>query len=301
MTNPVADVKSGQIKAQIQAQPQVPTPAGETIPTPKPNPSPNSFREPLHQQPAHHAHHKAGILPAMQSLLHLIVIAIFIITFCAQPFRIPSESMESTLLVGDFLLVNKQVASSNTDGPGLLPASTIRRGDIVVFHDPVDSTLHLVKRVIGLPGDHLRLHSGQVFINGHALTEPYAVYRPSPPDNFRDNFPRLQSADPEIDSHWWIRMRSLIDNGDLIIPTGNYFVMGDNRNDSEDSRYWGFVPREAIVGKPLLIYFSLQQHDSDDAATLTQQAVADQRRQHPSKIDTLVDFARWGRTFQVVR
>jgi signal peptidase I len=301
MTNPVADVKSGQIKAQIQAQPQVPTPAGETIPTPKPNPSPNSFREPLHQQPAHHAHHKAGILPAMQSLLHLIVIAIFIITFCAQPFRIPSESMESTLLVGDFLLVNKQVASSNTDGPGLFPPSTIRRGDIVVFHDPVDSTLHLVKRVIGLPGDHLRLHSGQVFINGHALTEPYAVYRPSPPDNFRDNFPRLQSADPEIDSRWWIRMRSLIDNGELIIPTGNYFVMGDNRNDSEDSRYWGFVPREAIVGKPLLIYFSLQQHDSDDAATLTQQAVADQRRQHPSKIDTLVDFARWGRTFQVVR
>jgi signal peptidase I len=303
MTNPVADVKSGQIKAQTQSQ--TPTPAVETIPAPKPNPSPNSFPGSLHQPPSHHTHHKAGILAAMQSLLHLIVIAIFIITFCAQPFRIPSESMESTLLVGDFLLVNKQVASSNTssntDGPGLLPAATIHRGDIVVFHDPVDATLHLVKRVIGLPGDRLRLHSGQVFINGHALTEPYAVYRPSPPDNFRDNFPRLQSADPEIDSHWWIRMRSLIDNGELIIPTGNYFVMGDNRNDSEDSRYWGFVPREAIVGKPLLIYFSLQQHDSDDAATLTQQAVADQRRQHPSKIDTLVDFARWGRTFQVVR
>ena len=96
-------------------------------------------------------------------------------------------------------------------------------------------------------------------------------------------------------------MRSLIDNGELIIPTGNYFVMGDNRNDSEDSRYWGFVPREAIVGKPLVIYFSLQQHDGDDSGTLTQTAVADQRRQNPSKIDSLVDFARWGRTFQVVR
>jgi signal peptidase I len=303
VTNPVADVKSGQIKAHTQAESQ--NPAVDTTPAPKPNPSSNSFPnpspEPLRRQPSHHAHHKPGILPAMQSLLHLIVIAIFIITFCAQPFRIPSESMESTLLVGDFLLVNKQVASLNTDGPGVFPASAIHRGDIVVFHDPVDSTLHLVKRVIGLPGDRLRLHSGQVFINGHALTEPYAVYRPAPPDNFRDNFPRLQSADPEIDSHWWIRMRSLIDNGELIIPTGNYFVMGDNRNDSEDSRYWGFVPREAIVGEPLLIYFSLQQHDSDDAATLTQQALADQRRQHPSKIDTLVDFARWGRTFQVVR
>jgi signal peptidase I len=210
--------------------------------------------------------------------------------------------MESTLLVGDFLLVNKQTTSPDADGSAsLLPSAAIHRGDIVVFHDPVDATLHLVKRVIGLPGDHLRLHSGRVFINGHPLSEPYAVYRPSPPDNFRDNFPRFQSADPEIDSHWWIRMRSLIDNDELIIPTGNYFVMGDNRNDSEDSRYWGFVPREAIVGKPLLIYFSLQQHDTDDAAALTQDALADQRRQHSSKIDSLVDFARWGRTFQVVR
>jgi signal peptidase I len=295
MTPPAADIKSGQIQAQTEVPPLI-----TEVSSPSTSPSPTS--EPTRPRSTHHPHHRPGILTALQSLLHLIVIAIFIITFCAQPFRIPSESMESTLLVGDFLLVNKQDASPNTDGSsGLLPATTIHRGDIIVFHDPVDSALHLVKRVIGLPGDHLRLRGGHVFINGQALTEPYAVYRPSPPDNFRDNFPRFQSADPEIDSHWWIRMRSLIENGDLIIPTGNYFVMGDNRNDSEDSRYWGFVPREAIVGKPLLIYFSLQQHDTDDATTLTQQALADQRRQHPSKIDTLVDFARWSRTFQVVR
>jgi signal peptidase I len=294
MTHPVADTKSG----QIEIQPKVLSPAAEPVAAPAPSPS--SF--PDRSQPSHRTHPKAGIIPALQSLFQLIVIAIFIITFCVQPFRIPSESMESTLLVGDFLLVDKQVASSSTDdSASLLPSVAIRRGDIIVFHDPVDSTLHLVKRVIGLPGDHLRLHSGQVFINGHALAEPYAVYRPSPPDNFRDNFPRLQSADPEIDSRWWIRMRSLIDNGELIIPIGNYFVMGDNRNDSEDSRYWGFVPREAIVGKPLLIYFSLQQQDSDDTGNLTQAAVADQRRQNPSRIDSLVDFARWGRTFQIVR
>ena len=296
MTHPVADVKSGQIQAQ--AEPHTST---------KVQPQTSAFSSASDsirsQAPStqHTRHHKIGVLPAIQSLFHLIVIAIFIITFCAQPFRIPSESMEATLLVGDFLLVNKQAGSPNPETTGLLPSAAIHRGDIIVFHDPVDATLHLVKRVIGLPGDHLRLHSGRVFINGHALSEPYAVYRPSPPDNFRDNFPRLQSADPEIDSHWWIRMRSLIDNGELIIPTGNYFVMGDNRNDSEDSRYWGFVPREAIVGKPMFIYFSLQQHDADDSSNLTQEALADQRRQHASKIDSLVDFARWSRTFQVVR
>jgi signal peptidase I len=301
MTHPVADVKSGQIRAQAEAAPETQIhPEAQPQISPR-NPSSESVAPHLPSTHSSH-HHKIGVLPAFQSLLHLIVIAIFIITFCAQPFRIPSESMESTLLVGDFLLVNKQVGSPNAEEfTGPLPSAAIHRGDIVVFHDPVDATLHLVKRVIGLPGDHLRLHSGQVFINGHALSEPYAVYRPSPPDNFRDNFPRFQSADPEIDSHWWIRMRSLIDNGELIIPTGNYFVMGDNRNDSEDSRYWGFVPREAIVGKPMLIYFSLQQHDTDDASNLTQEALADQRRKQSSKIDSLVDFARWGRTFQIVR
>jgi signal peptidase I len=301
MTHPVADAKSGQSSQSSQVHPET----GVMIQIESQFESQitvlHSASQSARPHPGPSHHHKIGILPALQSLLHLIVIAIFIITFCAQPFRIPSESMESTLLVGDFLLVNKQAGSPNAEEfTGPLPSAAIHRGDIVVFHDPVDATLHLVKRVIGLPGDHLRLHSGRVFINGRPLSEPYAVYRPSPPDNFRDNFPRFQSADPEIDSHWWIRMRSLIDNGELIIPTGNYFVMGDNRNDSEDSRYWGFVPREAIVGKPMLIYFSLQQHESDDPSTLTQEALADQRH-HASKIDSLVDFARWGRTFQIVR
>ncbi|WP_158941555.1 signal peptidase I [Granulicella sp. S190] len=257
---------------------------------------------PVPTQRSQHPHHDhPSVFTALQSLLYLIVIAIFIITFCVQPFRIPSESMESTLLVGDFLLVDKQAAAP--DGAGtLLPAAAVHRGDVIVFHDPVDASLHLVKRVIGLPGDHLRLREGRVYISGRALTEPYAVYRASPPDNFRDNFPRLQSADPEIDSHWWIRMRSLIENNELIIPTGNYFVLGDNRNDSEDSRYWGFVPREAIVGKPLVIYFSLQPHEADQGGSFTQSAeAANPSRPRNGKLDSLVDFARWGRTFQIVR
>jgi signal peptidase I len=266
------------------------------------SPQPASAPRPSHPVPQlrhQHRHEADGFLPALQSLFSIIVIAIFIITFCVQPFRIPSESMESTLLVGDFLLVDKQAAGTGDPG-GLLPAATIHRGDIIVFHDPIDSSMHLVKRIIGVPGDRIRLRGGRVYIDGQALAEPYAVYRPSPPDNFRDNFPRLQSADPDINSAWWIRMRKLIDNGELIIPAGNYFVLGDNRNDSEDSRYWGFVPREDIVGKPLLIYFSLRQRGVDGPLARTA-ATANPSHEPAGRLGSIVDFARWGRTLQVVR
>src|SRR5271163_921709 len=142
--------------AAVSSNPAIPTAsvASEVPQTRLPIPSPASNH---HRRHPHHD--KPSVATALQSLLHLIVIAIFIITFCVQPFRIPSESMESTLLVGDFLLVDKQAAAP--DGAGtLLPAAAVHRGDVIVFHDPVDATLHLVKRVIGLPGDHLRLHNG---------------------------------------------------------------------------------------------------------------------------------------------
>jgi signal peptidase I len=247
---------------------------------------------------APHSTH-AGLLPALQSLVYIIVVAIFIITFAVQPFRIPSESMEPTLLVGDFLLVDKQsLGFDETDG--VMPTTAIRRGDIIVFHYPVNPAMHLIKRVVGVPGDHLKLHDGHVFINGQALTEPYAVYRASSPDSFRDNFPRLQSADPDINSGWWIRMHSLIDHGELIIPSDNYFVLGDNRNDSEDSRYWGFVPRSAVVGKPFLIYFSLQRGDDRADVAAEFRGPEGPQRVRPSWIDVVADFARWDRTLRIV-
>jgi signal peptidase I len=239
----------------------------------------------------------ASMLHSFQSLIYIIVVAVFIITFCVQPFRIPSGSMEPTLLVGDFLLVNKQATALGDTG-GLLPASAIHRGQIIVFHYPIDPSIHLVKRVVGMPGDHLKMREGRVYINGSPMVEPYAVYRPSGPDNYRDNFPRLQSADPNIDSRWWIRMRALIDDGELIIPADNYFVLGDNRNNSEDSRYWGFVPRATIVGQPFLIYFSLHLPGNDDLSVLAPEALARQRR---SGLSAFVDFARWDRMLQIVR
>jgi signal peptidase I len=219
--------------------------------------------------------HRHSLLQEFQSLLNIVVVALFILTFIAHPFRIPSASMEPTLLVGDFLLVNKEVSTGRF--PALAP-NLIRRGDIIVFHYPVDPALHLVKRVIGLPGDRLRLRDGRVLIDGHALSEPYAVYRPSAADSYRDDFPRLDRADPAVDSSWWVQMHSLVRNGELTIPPGSYFVLGDNRNNSDDSRYWGLVPRAAIVGKPFLVYFSLK----EPAASLT-------------------NLARWDRTLRIVR
>jgi signal peptidase I len=252
---------------------------------------------PAEQVPAAHTNAVPphGLLQAFQSLLNVVVIALFIITFTVQPFRIPSASMEPTLLVGDFLLVDKQVGLEVAPRV-FAPASEIHRGDVVIFHFPIDSSLHLVKRVIGLPGDRLRMRDGRVFINGNALSEPYAVYRPAAPDSYRDEFPRLMSADPGVDSRWWIEMHTLVSHGELTVPAESYFVLGDNRNDSEDSRYWGLVPREAIVGKPLLIYFSLNQ-----AGEMPGQTPADAMPQHASAADSVVDFARWDRVLRRVR
>jgi signal peptidase I len=260
-----------------------------------PSPSELVFSEPgslepvpSHATPLNPNHQIHGLLPALQSLFYIIVIAVFIITFTVQPFRIPSGSMEPTLLIGDFLLVDKQDLGLDTPRI-ILPASAIHRGDIIIFHFPIDPSLHLIKRVIGMPGDHLRLHDGRVYINGQPLAEPYAVYSPSTPDPFRDSFPRLQSTAPDIDPAWWIRMHQLVDHGELIIPTGNYFVLGDNRNGSEDSRYWGFVPRSAIVGKPLVIYFSLQSEPSNESAT----------SDIPYHSRNILNFARWDRILQI--
>jgi signal peptidase I len=236
-------------------------------------------------------------LPAIQSLISIIVIAVFIVTFTVQPFRIPSGSMEPTLLIGDFLLVDKEITADAADSL-FLPSATIHRGDVVVFHFPVNPTVHLVKRVVGIPGDRLRLRDGHVYVNGLRLDEPYAIYRPSGPDNFRDNFPRLQNADPAIDSRWWMRMRKLIDDGELIIPANNYFVLGDNRNDSEDSRYWGFVPHENIVGRPLLVYFSLRQPGSNEYVLPRAAGIS---LSPPQSDSGALRFARWDRILHIIR
>src|ERR1700736_2844937 len=179
------------------------------------------------------------VISSMQSLLGTVVIAIFVITFIVQAFQIPSESMENTLLVGDYLLVNKLCYGGNGLGDHLMPYQKISRGDIIVFHYPVDPSQHFVKRVIGVPGDHLRMISKRVWINGKLLEEPYVRFIEPPNDAFRDNFPRTDIPAFGLEGKWWLEMRKLVEDGQLIVPQGHYFVMGDNRDDSKDSRYWG--------------------------------------------------------------
>lgn len=197
------------------------------------------------------------VLTAIQSLLLVVVVATFVITFILQPFQIPSESMDPTVRVGDFLLMNKQALAPHGPLDALLPRTPLRRGDIAVFHYPLHPEVDFIKRVVGLPGDHLHLRDGKLFVNGKPVDEPYAFYGASIPDSFRDNFPTLHNMDANVDPAWWMMMRRDVRDGDLWIPAGKYFVMGDNRNDSEDSRYWGFVAEKAMVGRPMMVYFSV--------------------------------------------
>lgn len=205
--------------------------------------------------PASKANH--GALATLRSLCEFLVVALFALTFILQPFRIPSESMVPTLRVGDFLMVDKQSYEPEGTLSWMLPPSSIHRGDLVVFHYPVDPAMHLVKRVVAVAGDRVRLKQGRVWINGQPAREPYAFYSPAAVDDFRDNFPSLRRADPSLDPHWWMRLRRSVVDGELTVPAGQLFVLGDNRNDSEDSRYWGFVPENDVVGRPFVVYFSI--------------------------------------------
>jgi signal peptidase I len=242
--------------------------------------------------------HLPTVPEALASLLRTVVVALFLLTFVLQPFLIPSESMEHTLLVGDFLLVNKQifapVGNQGSLSRFLMPYRDVRRGDIVVFHHP--NPPMLIKRVVGIPGDRVRIENDRVTVNGVALNEPYATFEPTPGNPFRDNFPSTYPTDPNIRPDWWRQMQTLVHNGELVVPAGFYFMLGDNRNHSDDSRFWGLVPRQAIVARPLVIYFSLTRPSSTDV-----QQAADDRLNHDRELSArLSGFARWKRIFQVV-
>src|SRR5260370_33359295 len=190
----------------------------------------------------------------LQSVLSIMVIVMFAITFVVQAIRVPSESMEKTLLAGDFLLADKiHLADDGGVWSWILPYRVIQRGDIVVFHYPVDPSTYFVKRVIGIPGDRIHLQNKQVYVNGAALTESYAIHELQDHDSFRDNFPREGKLPSNVKEPWGSELRQYLSGAELVVPSGRYFVMGANRDQSIDIRYWGFVPHINIMCPPLVI------------------------------------------------
>ncbi|HVN92049.1 MAG TPA: signal peptidase I [Terracidiphilus sp.] len=265
--------------------------------------APAQAPEPVQRRKPHEHPHLPSIPQALASLMQTIVVALFVLTFLLQPFLIPSESMERTLLVGDFLLFNKQIfAPAGRIASWFLPYRPVERGDIVVFHHTQPPML--IKRVVAVPGDRVRITDGHVIVNGVALDEPYAVFEPAPANSARDNFPAANYTDPEIDPEWWRQMQSLTRNGELVVPKDEYFVLGDNRNHSKDSRFWGFVPRQEIVARPLVIYFSLWRPSSTDVQQVAEvhspQAPNDRLGHERDLAERLEGFARWRRIFRVV-
>jgi signal peptidase I len=241
--------------------------------------------------------HHHEVLIMLQTTLTFLVCALFVLTFIGQPYRIPSGSMEDTLLIGDFLLVNKAIFAPPGPWRHLLAYEPVKRDDIIVFHYPVDNSMHLVKRVIAVPGDRIHLHNGRVFVNDQPQREPFALYIPSFPNAFRDDFPQPTYTDPAVGTRWWRELLQDVHNGDLTVPPRAYFVLGDNRNDSLDSRYWGFVPQKTIVGQPLLVYFSVVSAGRSEITGLPSDRLAHERAWWGS----LAGFARWDRIFHVIR
>jgi signal peptidase I len=228
-----------------------------------------------------------------------LVIAMFVITFVVQAFQIPSESMEKTLLVGDYLLVDKVHYGPPGMWGFLMPYRPLRRGDTIVFHYPVRPADHFVKRVIGLPGDRVRLLRKRVYVNGQPLAEPYVVYRRSSYENFRDDFPAAPGFHSDVTASWYLEMRRLTRNGELVIPANSYFVLGDNRDNSLDSRFWGPVPVENIVGRPLLIYWSMEAAGGGRSA----EAAPQDGKLSTSHLafERLLPSIRWGRILRAVK
>lgn len=222
------------------------------------------------------------------------IVLIFATSTIAQPFVIPSGSMESTLMTGDHVLVDKLAyAPAGAISHFLLPYEAIERGSIVVFRYPVDERQMYVKRVIGMPGDRIRLEHGRVWRNGVLLDEKYVQHIFGPSD-YRDNFPDGMPPMSELTPSGARMLACCVAGHELTVPPGNYFMLGDNRDNSLDSRYWGFVPAANIVGKPVLVWWSYEASGDD----LTQLVSA----RHLFDVAThFFTKTRWDRTMRVVR
>ncbi len=221
-----------------------------------------------------------------------VIVLLFATSTIAQPFVIPTGSMESTLMTGDHLIVDKMAYSPHGSLAGrVLPYSDVKPGDIIVFRWPVDINQTYVKRVIGMPGDHIRIEGKTVVRNGARLNEPYVQHVDAQFVPYRDDFPSSW-VPAEVYPQGRSMLAKDVHNGEVVVPEGNYFALGDNRDNSSDSRFWGLVPRENIIGKPLLVYWSYEA-PTDDLMNYSVHHILDVATHFFSK-------TRWERTFRLV-
>jgi len=207
--------------------------------------------------------------------------------------------MENTLLIGDHVFVDRSNLAPPTRWmQPIMPYRNVKRGDIIVFLSPAEPGLYVVKRIIGIPGDRIHLKDRVVYRNGEALSEPYVMPSNGSYNPYRDNFPEIPPNEmSQVTPEWHLTMSQYIDNGDLVVPPDRYFAMGDNRDVSYDSRYWGFIPRENIIGRPMFIYWSFE----TPAGQYLKTSASDRLAFIAKVIIHFFDETRWSRMFHVVR
>ena len=245
-------------------------------------------------------------LEALASMCVVLVIGLFLFAFIFQNFAIPSGSMENTLLIGDHVLVDRITLSPPTKWAPFVHYRPVHRGDVIVFLKPNPETpdLILVKRAIAVAGDRIHLQHGVVYLNGVAQTEPYAL---QPRDDgepqhgydpYRDDFPNVPPAPEEqLTAVWRENLPPHIQGGDLVVPPGKVFAMGDNRTESLDSRYWGFVPVDNIEGRPTFVYWSFKTPADQENKT----GLGDRIGFIFHELTHVITDTRWARTFHVIR
>jgi signal peptidase I len=236
----------------------------------------------------------------LASLAGVLVTGLFIITFVLQAFEIPSSSMEDTLLIGDHVFVNREQFAPPTLWMGrLMPYRDIHRNDVAVFLSPEQQGLFLVKRIMGVPGDRIHLRDGVVYRNGEKLDEPYVRHKVANYDPYRDNFPAVPPFGMYNvrNEKWKQELPSHIEGDDIVVPPESYFAMGDNRDLSYDSRYWGFVPRKNVIGRPMFVYWSFVTPEDQ----YQMRDLGDRLGFLAHIIIHFFDETRWSRTFKLVR
>ena len=246
-------------------------------------------------------------LEGLASICTVLAVGLFIMTFVFQNFEIPSGSMQKTLLIGDHVLVDRiTLAPPSGIARLFMHYREVRRGDVIVFYKPNSETpdLYLVKRAIAIPGDHIHLRNGVVYLNGVAQHEPQAAMPASdgnPQHEFqayRDDFPSISPTTMEgVTAEWANELPSRIQGDDLVVPPGKVFALGDNRTESLDGRFWGFVPRENIVGRPLFVYWSFKTPTDQ----IEKQTLGDRLAFMGHTVLHFFDQTRWNRTFHLIQ